>query len=146
MSDFQVKLTSNIQQVLDELNRKCEFAMQKIGGTAVDQTVQAIEGNLGMSRAVQTGRLKNSIHYATQEQSGYDYIYFDDEIEWFENSIPKITDTDPVVYIGTEVYYAASVYFGYGANMYKGAREFLKIGLSFNAYQWENILKNELKK
>lgn len=149
MSDFKIDFTSNMQKVLDELNQKCESAMQKIGENAVNFTVQAIEGNLGMERAVLTGRLKNSIRYATNDKSGYSYVYFDDEVEWFTNDIPKINESDPVVYIGTEVPYAEQVYFGYGYHAHKGARKFLNYGIgdSKNYWDiWENILKFELQK
>jgi len=144
MSNF--KFTSNKQTVLDELDRKCELAMQKIGALAVDQTVQAIEGKLGMLRAVKTGRLKNSIKYATRDSSGYSYVYFDDESQWFDGNIPKINNTDPIVYIGTEVPYSFDVYFGMNEHAHKGAREFLKLGLITNPQQFETILKEELKK
>lgn len=146
MSNMKINFVSNRQAVLDELDRKCELAMQKIGTLAVDQTVQAIEGNLGMRRAVKTGRLKNSIKSATRDTSGYSYVYFDDFAEWFDGNIPKITDTEPTVYIGTEVPYAYKVYYGFDEHYHIGAREFLKIGITTNPQQFESILKAELQK
>lgn len=146
MNSFKVNFTSNRQAILNALDQKCETALQKIGSLAVDQTVQAIEGNLGMRRAVKTGRLKNSIKSATRDTSGYSYVYFDDQSEWFDGNIPKITDAEPTVYIGTEVPYAYKVYYGFDEHYHIGAREFLKIGITTNPQQFEFILKTELQK
>lgn len=141
---IKIDFHSNRTKIIEAMRKQVETAMQKIGEVAADETSQAIDGK-GMRRAVLTGRMKNSIQYATQNHSGFSYTYSDDSGKIYSYKMPKVADAEPVVYVGTEVYYAEFVHFGMGYHVQFGAREFLRLGFFAEINSYKNIVQTELK-
>lgn len=67
MSDYEVKLTSHVSEVKEELRSRIPVILEAIGLQAEGNAVSEIT-TLG---AVDTGRLRGSISHATDEEAAY---------------------------------------------------------------------------
>ena len=97
---------------------------------------------------VDTGRLKNSIVFATSKiNSGRQYDYSDDQKppKNYSYQIGNVS-SDNVVYVGTNVEYAQEIEFSDTINHTVGKAHFLRDSLADNIDTFKKIIHNELKK
>ncbi len=92
-----VTITDNTEEYKKMLDETKKVILEAIGEKA--------EGYAKDGCPVDTGRLRNSITYATSEHSGFTHSYTDDEGNSFSYNVGKTNDKDSV-FIGTNVEYA----------------------------------------
>ena len=141
MSDFEVeiKIQDNSGKVLAELDKSIERAMFYAGNEVVNSTTDYM-GQVDFTGRdiVDTGRLRASLSYITQEQSG------GNQAQKSGDNINGVADDNSVLW-GSNVEYAAAVNNGAPTNRprkfiqngYYNAEGKIKIGI-------EKILKGEL--
>lgn len=120
MLDFK----SNSSEVKKELHNKIQLALRLIGETA--------EGYAKKDCPVDTGRLRNSITYATTNSRGSG------------DSIPNGIPEEDAVYIGTNVEYAQYVEF-LSRNHKVGKAHFLRDAATTHSSEYKKIAETVLK-
>lgn len=112
MATMNVTFEDNSEEVLEALKNAVERALDTIGSEAEKKA----KDNITKLGAVDTGRLRNSITYATEKHTGTTIKLTKEE----HKAGSKGTDTDVkadepnTVYVGTGVYYGAYVELGTG--------------------------------
>ena len=135
-SGIEVTIKDNSKQVLSELETKIKIAMAAIGMDA--------EGYAKRGCPVDTGRLRNSITYATSEYEGQK-VYTDDENHTFADGGAQATPEPGVVYIGTNVEYAAAVEYRDGVQHTTGGAHFLKNAAANHGKEYQEKVKKILQ-
>lgn len=105
MSEIHVEFKSKKKEVLQEFEKKLERALQDVGKEAVSLTHRDKDSG---GTPVDTGRLRNSISYATNERQNYDFSYTDDDGKQFSDSAGGGVSEHTVI-IGTNVEYAEKI-------------------------------------
>lgn len=154
MSDgmrFTIRIENNSKIVLDGLKDVTERALYAIGVKGVEGSVEAISGNLGIERAVKTGRLRASISFITPTQSGDGKQKSSAAKEG--DKLKGKADKNSVV-IGSNVEYAEKVHNGMWTSEKGGEkrkykeRPFLRVGIDKTKgemqEQVEKIFKGQL--
>lgn len=121
-----MRIVDHSEEVIAEMKRKLEAGLAALGETAAARAADVAP--------VDTGRLKNSISWATKDQNG----------GRDEDSTPLANPEDNEVYIGTNVEYAA--YQEYGTSKGIVGKHFLQYGANstFGDYA-KTFLENALK-
>ena len=96
-----IKFTSNVNDILSALENGKRNALTAIGATAETHTKE----NITADKLVDTGRLRNSITYATGDYSGIG-TYTDNNKKKYSDAKARNTPKDDEVAIGTNVEYA----------------------------------------
>ena len=127
---INVKITNNSKEVLAELEKNIQLGLNAIGNKA--------ERYAKDNCPVDTGRLRNSINYATAtaKGSGKDTKSGD--------SVPKSTPEKEAVYIGTNVEYAPSVEYK-DMKHTTGEAHFLKNAASNHSEEYKKTMEAALK-
>lgn len=130
----EVKFTSRKEELLNKLQNAMRVGLKAVGMEA--ETIAK-----RYETAVDTGRLRNSITWATKEREGESYSYTDDNKNSFTDTIGSGIEEDEV-FIGTNVYYAQFIE--------EGARgrkplHFLKNAAQNHADRYKQILEDALK-
>ena len=99
---MKVDYKNNSQQILSALEKGKRNAVTAIGATAETHTKE----NITADKLVDTGRLRNSITYATGDYSGIG-TYTDNNKKSYSDAKARNTPKDDEVAIGTNVEYAA---------------------------------------
>lgn len=99
---MKVDYKDNSQQILSALEKGKRNALTAIGATAETHTKE----NITADKLVDTGRLRNSITYATGDYSGIG-TYTDNNKKSYSDATARNTPKDDEVGIGTNVEYAA---------------------------------------
>ena len=99
---MKVDYKDNSQQILSALEKGKHNALTAIGASAETHTKE----NITADKLVDTGRLRNSITYATGDYSGIG-TYSDNEGNRYGDAKARNTPKDDEVAIGTNVEYAA---------------------------------------
>lgn len=133
--DFDIKVTDNSGKFLSELARKKILALAQIG--------QLAEGFAKSDCPVHTGRLKNSITWATATQYGT-YSYTDDKRNSFTEASRKPDDND-AVYIGSNVVYAARQEYGDSFSHTVGKAHFLRDAATTHGTEYKTAVENIMK-
>lgn len=94
---MEVDIKDNSQALLDELKRKKNLTLSALGET--------VEKYAKKGCPVDTGRLRNSITYATGDFKG-ESTYKDEQGNMFDDGAAKSEPKEDYVYIGTNVEYA----------------------------------------
>lgn len=154
MSDgmrFTIRVENNSKIVLDGLKDVTERALYAMGVKGVEGSVEAINGNLGIERAVKTGRLRASISFITPTQSGDGKQKSSEAKE--SDKLKGKADKNSVV-IGSNVEYAEKVHNGMWTSEKGGKkrkykeRPFLRVGIDKTKgemqEQAEKIFKGQL--
>lgn len=125
----------NSDEFINEIERKIEKALTEVGLVAEG------EAKLNLENHVITGRLRNSITFATKNNKGQD-TYRDNSNKSYSGGSAKGTPEKNVVYIGSNVEYSAFV--EYGA---RGRRpvHYLKNAVANNTDKYKQIINDELK-
>lgn len=137
---IHIKFTDNSDKILAEKNEAISRALISIGLKA--------EGFAIKQCPVDTGRLKNSITFATSKiNSERQYDYSDDQKppKNYSYQIGNVS-SDNVVYVGTNVEYAQKIEFSDTMNHTVGKAHFLRDSLADNIDTFKKIIHNELKK
>lgn len=118
---YDVRIESHIDEFTEEMKQKVEAFLEAIGQTAASAAADI------PNFPVDTGRMKNSINWATHEAQG-------------SGDAPLTTPEEMSVYIGTNVEYAP--YHELGTSRGIPARHFIQYGAQSN---WNNGLKSQLE-
>lgn len=138
------KIIDHTLEVIEEKNKAIERAMVKIGTTAVGEAVIL----LTEQDAVDTGRLRNSITYATHEKTdGKSYNWKDSRKGrgikgGSDKTSTKAMPEEGSVYIGTNVNYAPYIEIGAKG---KSPRPYLKPAIADHTNEYKKIIEEELK-
>ena len=125
-------VNDNTDAILTAKNEAIQRALNKIGMVA--------EGYAKALCPTDTGRLKNSITYATAEFEGQ-ANYTDDNGNSYSDGAAKGTAEAGVVCIGTNVEYAPYVELG---TMRIGERPFLRPAVENHIEKYKEVLESEL--
>ena len=101
--DISAALTDHSKEIEDAFNEKLNLALQAVGGAAEANAKKEIT----QLHAVDTGRLRNSITFATIDHC--EAFTYSDDIGNTYNDAPHGTPEKGDVYIGTNVEYAEYV-------------------------------------
>lgn len=124
---MSVKFKDNSSEVLAEFKQKKERGMKAIGEQAITHAKKDVP--------IDTGRLKNSITYATDKYAGVDN-YSDDLGNNYSGGSAKEMPSTEVIAIGTNVEYA----------IYQEVKHhFLKNAAANHADEYKNIMTASLK-
>ena len=96
-----IKFTSNVNDILRCMEKGKRNALTAIGATAETHT----KDNITADDLIDTGRLRNSITYATGDYSGIG-TYTDNKKKKYSDAKARNTPKDDEVAIGTNVEYA----------------------------------------
>lgn len=122
------------QEILDAMKEYVEDALIVIGETA--------EGYAKGDTPVDTGRLRNSITFATKTFGGVS-TYNDDEGGVYFDGASQQTPEDNTVYMGSNVDYA--IYVEYGEYAHKvGKNHFIRDAISTHGDEYKEILRASL--
>lgn len=135
MADIDVTVTSNAKQFLSEMARKKILALAQVGMLA--------EGYAKDNCPVDTGRLRNSITWATAAQYGQ-YSYRDDKGNQY-NGVSGKPDDDSAVYIGTNVVYAAAQEYGDSFHHTTGRAHFLRDAATTHGEEYKKKVEKIMK-
>lgn len=132
-----MRIDDHSEEVIAEMKRKVEEALNALGETAAARAADVAP--------VDTGRLKNSITYATKDYMGKK-TYMDDEGNVWNDGAAKNKPDDTAVYIGTNVPYAK--YQEFGTSKGVRAKHFIEYGANatFGDYAkqfLESVLKGD---
>lgn len=127
------EFTDNSAEVLAAFDMQVKRGLKAIGEAAV--------GYAAENAPVLTGRLRNSITYATEEYGGKGG-YSDNQGNSYSDATAKGTPEKYSVYIGSNVEYAAAKEFGHGSY---GGRHFLKNAAANHSAEYKNIMETSLK-
>lgn len=142
----EVKLTDNRVAVKKELRAAVRRALMAIGLKAE----RYAKDNLTQMRAVDTGRLRNSVTFALAGESAAIDSYTADRGKGGEppaggtySGAAEGDDGDTVVYIGTNVEYAPYIEFG---TERRGPRPYLHNAAADHADEYRKIFEDEIKR
>lgn len=128
---FNVK--SHKQEYLDALKEQTIAALEAIGSQCA--------GYAGPLAPADTGRLRNSITWATSRSDGREYTYHDDNGNMFSDHVGDGVPDDSV-YIGTNVEYATYQELGTSK---VDAHPYLRPAVTDHLEKYERIAKKFLK-
>lgn len=141
-----ISFVDNSDKVLQVADEKVNAWLKAIGSDAAQTAAK--------KAPVDTGRLKNSINWATKNEHG-------------SGDLPQATPEDKSVYIGTNVNYA--IYHEYGTGLYGGitgrktpwyfkgrdgkwhktvgvpAKHYFQFGMTAHAMEYKSLLEQALK-
>ena len=130
---MSAKVESHKEEVLDAMKEARLTALEAIGSKAAGYAL--------MLSPVDTGRLKNSITWATQKSEGRSYSYSDEVGNTFSDSVGTGVPDDAVA-IGTNVEYA--VYQELGTSKID-AHPFLRPAIENHLEEYKKIMISALK-
>lgn len=132
-----IKFTDNSPEVRRALEAAMARGLEVIGMVAETHAKKAIT----RQRAVDTGRLRNSITYAVKKREGEVYPYRDDAGETYRGRIGSgIKENE--VYIGTNVEYGPYVELGTSR---MPARPFIRPAATEHGEEYKQIMKDSMK-
>lgn len=130
----------NTKEVLSALEKAIERGLEAIGLTAEGHAKKVIT----QAKAVDTGRLRNSITYAVSGKSANISSYSGDHGEeggTYEGTAPD--DKGKAVYIGTGVEYAVGI--ETGSHRKAGAVHFLQRSATEHTAEYKKLLEDSMK-
>ena len=126
-----IKFTSNVNDILSALEKGKRNALTAIGATAETHTKE----NITADDLIDTGRLRNSITYATGDYSGIG-TYTDNNKKSYSDATARNTPKDDEVGIGTNVEYAAYTELG---TQHITAHHYLKRAVTEHQDEYKNL-------
>ena len=131
----EVIIKDNTKDVLEALQHNIANGLNAIGSAA--------EGHAKDNCPVDTGRLRNSITYATSDYDGVDE-YEDDEGNQFSGGSAHANPPKNEVHIGSNVEYAAAVEFR-DATHKTGKAHFLRDAITKHNKEYKALMEAALK-
>ena len=135
---MKVDYKDNSKQVLSALEKGKRNALTAIGATAETHT----KDNIKADGLVDTGRLRNSITFATGDYSGIG-TYSDNEGNRYGDAKARNTPKDDEVAIGTNVEYAAYTELG---TQHITAHHYLKRAVTDHQDEYKELAVEAIKK
>ena len=126
-----IKFTSNVNDILSALEKGKRNALTAIGSSAETH----VKDNITADDLIDTGRLRNSITFATGDYSGIG-TYTDNEGNRYYDAKARNTPKDDEVAIGTNVEYAAYTEFG---TQHITAHHYLKRAVTEHKDEYKNL-------
>lgn len=136
MSD--VKFIDNSKEVLSDFEKAKRKALEAIGMAAVGHAVKKITS----AHAVDTGRLRNSITFATKENEGTSFSYNDDKGGNYSDQRGSGAGDDDV-FVGTNVEYAEGIELG--THRKAGAVHFLQDAVANHSSEYKKLAEDAMK-
>ena len=133
-----IKFTSNVNDILSALEKGKRNALTAIGSSAETHT----KDNITDDELVDTGRLRNSITYATGDYSGVG-TYTDNKKKKYSDAKARNTPKDDEVGIGTNVEYAAYTELG---TQHIAAHHYLKRAVTEHKDEYKKLTAQAIKK
>ena len=133
-----IKFTSNVNDILSALEKGKRNALTAIGSSAETHT----KDNITDDGLVDTGRLRNSITFATGDYSGIG-TYTDKNKKSYSDATARNTPKDDEVGIGTNVEYAAYTELG---TQHITAHHYLKRAVTEHKDEYKNLTVQAVKK
>lgn len=133
----EVRIESNLPKVKAELAERIPAILEGIGLQAEGNAINEIT----KLKAVDTGRLRNSITFATSERQGTPNTQGGAQA-LPEDYKPRQTPEDGAVYIGTNVEYAQYIELGTSR---MNPRPFLKNAIANHTNEYKDIVLKGLK-
>ena len=133
-----IKFTSNVNDILRQLEKGKRNALTAIGATAETHTKE----NITADDLIDTGRLRNSITYATGDYSGIG-TYTDNNKKKYSDAKARNTPKDDEVAIGTNVEYAAYTELG---TQHITAHHYLKRAVTEHKDEYKKLTVQAIKK
>ena len=134
---MKVDYKDNSQQVLSAMEKGKRNALTAIGATAETHTKE----NITADKLVDTGRLRNSITYATGDYSGIG-TYTDSNKKSYSDATARNTPKDDEVGIGTNVEYAAYTELG---TQHIAAHHYLKRAVTEHKDEYKKLTAQAIK-
>ena len=134
---MKVDYKDNSQQILSALEKGKRNALTAIGATAETHTKE----NITADKLVDTGRLRNSITYATGDYSGIG-TYTDSNKKSYSDATARNTPKDDEVGIGTNVEYAAYTELG---TQHITAHHYLKRAVTEHQDEYKKLAVEAIK-
>ena len=128
---MKVDYKDNSQQILSALEKGKRNALTAIGATAETH----VKDNITADDLIDTGRLRNSITFATGDYSGIG-TYTDNEGNRYYDAKARNTPKDDEVAIGTNVEYAAYTELG---TQHIAAHHYLKRAVTEHKDEYKNL-------
>ena len=135
---MKVDYKDNSKQILSDLEKGKRNALTAIGSTAETHT----KDNITDDGLVDTGRLRNSITYATGDYSGIG-TYTDKNKKSYSDATARNTPKDDEVGIGTNVEYAAYTELG---TQHITAHHYLKRAVTEHKDEYKKLTAQAIKK
>ena len=135
---MKVDYKDNSKQVLSAMEKGKHNALTAIGATAETHT----KDNIKADGLVDTGRLRNSITFATGDYSGIG-TYSDNEGNRYGDAKARNTPKDDEVAIGTNVEYAAYTELG---TQHITAHHYLKRAVTDHQDEYKELAVEAIKK
>ena len=134
---MKVDYKDNSQQILSALEKGKHNALTAIGATAETHT----KDNITADELVDTGRLRNSITYATGDYLGIG-TYTDNNKKSYSDAKARNTPKDDEVAIGTNVEYAAYTELG---TQHITAHHYLKRAVTEHQDEYKKLAVEAIK-
>ena len=134
---MEVDYKDNSQQILSALEKGKRNALTAIGATAETHA----KDNITADDLIDTGRLRNSITFATGDYSGIG-TYTDNEGNRYGDAKARNTPKDDEVAIGTNVEYAAYTELG---TQYITAHHYLKRAVTEHQDEYKKLAVEAIK-
>ena len=129
-----VRVVSHVDEVKQALEQATRQALTAIG--------MAAETNAKKATPVDTGRLRNSMTYATAEYSGQG-SYSDNKGKTYTDASARGAIEKNVVVVGTNVEYAEGIELG--THRKRGAAHMVKKGMQGHQKEFQAIIKQALE-
>ena len=133
-----IKFTSNVNDILRCMEKGKRNALTAIGATAETHA----KDNITADELVDTGRLRNSITFATGDYLGIG-TYTDKNKKSYSDATARNTPKDDEVGIGTNVEYAAYTELG---TQHITAHHYLKRAVTDHKDEYKNLTVQAVKK
>ena len=134
---MKVDYKDNSQRILTAMEKGKRNALTAIGATAETHTKE----NITADKLVDTGRLRNSITYATGDYSGIG-TYTDNNKKSYSDATARNTPKDDEVGIGTNVEYAAYTELG---TQHIAAHHYLKRAVTEHKDEYKKLTAQAIK-
>ena len=132
-----IKFTSNVNDILRQLEKGKRNALTAIGATAETH----VKDNITADDLIDTGRLRNSITFATGDYSGIG-TYTDNNKKKYSDATARSTPKDDEVGIGTNVEYAAYTELG---TQHIAAHHYLKRAVTEHKDEYKKLAVEAIK-
>lgn len=132
-----IKFTSNVNDILRRMEKGKRNALTAIGATAETHTKE----NITADDLIDTGRLRNSITYATGDYSGIG-TYSDNKGNSYGDAKARNKPKNDEVGIGTNVEYAAYTELG---TQHITAHHYLKRAVTEHKDEYKNLTAQAVK-
>ena len=132
-----IKFTSNVNDILRQLEKGKRNALTAIGATAETHT----KDNITADDLIDTGRLRNSITYAAGDYLGIG-TYTDNKKKKYSDAKARNTPKDDEVGIGTNVEYAAYTELG---TQHIAAHHYLKRAVTEHKDEYKKLAVEAIK-